>query len=140
MKMPLDLKTKESRIFILTAVAAVLALVFYFRFLIQPQAAGLVEIFSKTGSISSEIRSARSEIERIDGFKRDLDKYKETVEKYEKKLPVEHEIPTLLQSLSDMAKTSSIKILSIPHPKKTRLLCGYISGDTDTHNRQVRLS
>ena len=46
-------------------------------------------------------------------FKDDLKEQGQKVESYEKKLPVEQEIPALLENLSDMAKDSNIKIVSI---------------------------
>src|SRR3989338_6461538 len=54
-----------------------------------------------------------SDISMIEKYKSNIEAYKAKVERYEKTLPAEQEIPSLLETLSRMAKSSNIKISAL---------------------------
>ncbi|MDP3804073.1 MAG: type 4a pilus biogenesis protein PilO, partial [Candidatus Omnitrophota bacterium] len=63
--------------------------------------------------MKADIKSQEIEIANIDKYKSEIGAYKDKVERYERMLPAEQEIPTLLESLSGMARSSGVKIVGI---------------------------
>lgn len=112
-RIPIDLKGDDKKVLILIVLVFVIVFVLYFNFLMRPQLARVADLLSRTGRMMANLKTADSNISKIDSFKKIISDNKEKVEEYEEKLPVEHEIPRLLEDLSNMAKTSNIKILSI---------------------------
>jgi len=109
----IDLKSKQTQTLLLIAFTVLVAAILYLYFAFVPQVVRVFKLTVNTGKISSELKSARIMIKDFDGFKNDLEECSQKVESYEKKLPAEQEIPALLENLSDMAKDSNIKIVSI---------------------------
>lgn len=109
----IDFKKEETKKAILIGILSILVLVSYFNFLIKPQLDRTIRVFQKTGKVGGELKAALFNIENIEKFKSDMDGYRQKVSKYEKMLPAEQEIPSLLESLSQMANTSNVKIDAI---------------------------
>lgn len=111
--LPIDLKKDETKTKILIIVVSAFLLVMYFNFFLMPQITRLTGVLSGMGTTSRDLRIAQADISKIDEFKANIEAYKEKVEYYEKRLPAEQEMPSILADLSNMAKSSNIKILSI---------------------------
>jgi len=109
----IDFKKNPRKALILMALAAILIIVIYFSFILKPQVSGVAGAMIDVSKISRKLNSARKEILEIPGFKRDISAHKEKVDSYERMLPAEQEIPTLLENLSNMAKSSGVKIEGI---------------------------
>jgi len=112
-KFPEGLSKNKKEMMIFIALAALFVVVVYFNFVLRPHATSCVCAVIKMNKLHSDLKSARANIRNIGKYKSDLDAYKEKVERYEKMLPAEQEIPNLLESLSGMAKSSSVKIVGI---------------------------
>ena len=109
----IDLKDRQTQQFLIVITVSVIVAVLYLYFVFVPQAARVVSLIGKLGKMKVELSSAKSMITGMDELKKKLKEYNEKVELYEKKLPVEQEIPSLLENLSGMAKDANIKITSI---------------------------
>ncbi len=68
---------------------------------------------TKVNKLRADLRKAETDISRIDKLKADIARYDEKMGSYGELLPTEEGIPTLLESLADMARGSSMKIVSI---------------------------
>ncbi len=112
-KLPIGFTKDRKEVLILAVVLSVVILVLYFYLLLLPQSMRLTDIFGKFCRTMSELKVADSDIAGMNDFKKKIDAYKEKVNYYERRLPAEHQIPSLLENLSSMAKNSGIKILGI---------------------------
>ena len=109
----IDLKDKKTQVMILAGLLVILAIVIYVSFIFKPQLARVLEAVSEAGSLGADLKQAESNIKNIPIFKKNIAAYEEKVDRYEKMLPAEQEIPSLLENLSNMAKSSNIKIVGI---------------------------
>ena len=109
----IDFKNIQTKQTLAIGLIFLIAFVLYLYFVFVPQIARVSTLLGKVGKITAELKSAKSTSAEMEGLKKKLVEYNEKVEWYEKKLPVEQEIPNLLENLSDMAKASNIKITSI---------------------------
>lgn len=109
----IDLKKNQTQTKVLIILVSVILLVIHFNLFLTPQITRLTGILSEMAKVGRDLRIAESDIAKIGQFKKNIEAYREKVEKYEKRLPAEQEIPRLLEDLSNMAKSSNIKILSI---------------------------
>ncbi|MCX5667179.1 MAG: type 4a pilus biogenesis protein PilO [Candidatus Omnitrophica bacterium] len=109
----MDFKSKQTQTLLLIVLVSFMAAAAYLYFVFVPQAVRVFTLSVNVGKMRSELKSARLVIADMDKLKNDLKKNSEKVESYEKKLPVEHEIPALLENLSSMAKDSNIRIVGI---------------------------
>lgn len=113
MNIPIDLKDKKQQV-IIAAVALTLTLIFlYFNFLLKPQLTNVFSLIDKAKRLESDLKRSQQDIASVAKLKKDIVASKEKVARYEKMLPAEQEIPGLLEDLSNMAKKSNIKIVSI---------------------------
>ena len=112
-KLPIDLNKDEKKTRILIIAVSAFLLVMHFNFFLGPQITRLTGVLSRMGTTNRDLRIAKTDISKIDEFKANIEAYREKVEYYEKRLPTEQEIPSILADLSNMAKSSNIKILSI---------------------------
>jgi len=108
-----DLKKNQSQVVMAIILGCVLILAGYLIFILKPQITKLSATLAKTKSLRGELKAAEADIAKIDKFKHDIEIYKEKVDLYEKRLPIEQEIPSLLENLSRMAKKSNITIVGI---------------------------
>jgi len=105
---------KEKKEFlILYAIVGVIVVIAYFYLILKPQVVGLISSFSQSGKLKKELSDTITQIKAMDGLKKQLDGFKSTQEYQEKKLPMEKEIPALLEGLSQTAKARGVKIVSI---------------------------
>lgn len=109
----LDMKDSNTQKVLLVFLIGAAALALYIYFVFVPQVTRGMLLVKKMGKVKEQLDSAKLTIAQMEPLKKKLGDYKEKVELYEKRLPVEHEIPSLLESLSNMAKDSNIKITSI---------------------------
>lgn len=109
----IDFKNTQTQRILAAGLIFLIVFVLYLYFVFVPQIVRVPKLFGKVGKITAELKSAKSTSAEMEGLKEKLAEYNEKVEWYEKKLPVEQEIPNLLEDLSDMAKGSNIKITSI---------------------------
>ena len=108
-----DLKNPRTQTLLLAVLVTLIAAVLYLYFVFVPQVIRVFGVTVSTGKMKSELKSARLVIADMNKIENDLRENSEKVESYEKKLPAEQEIPALLENLSNMAKGSNIKIVSI---------------------------
>lgn len=109
----IDFKKNQKQILIFAGLVAALVVFLYFNLLLRPQVMWVIDSVAKMNTAGSDLKSAKDAIAQIPKFKADIDAYKEKVDSYERMLPAEQEIPSLLESLSSMAKSSGVRIDSI---------------------------
>lgn len=109
----IDFKKDQPKMMVLIALVAILILVLYSYLILGPQIERLTDVLERSGKIISELKMAELLISKKDEFNKYVESSREKVEYYEKRLPVEQEIPSLLENLSNMAKSSNIKIIGI---------------------------
>lgn len=109
----IDFKKNQKQVLIFLALVSLLAVFIYFNYLLRPQVMRVVDVIVKMNRLDTDLKGAKADISKIPDYKNDISKYKEQVDSYERMLPAEQEIPTLLENLSNMAKSSGVKIESI---------------------------
>jgi len=107
------LKKDPKKMAIVIIAAALVVLFAYINLLLKPQVAGLFRTMAQARKVSAELKGAKADIARIDQMKANIALYDAKVGRYEKVLPTEEGIPTLLESLSEMARNSNMKIVGI---------------------------
>ena len=117
-----DILKNQKQMLAIIAATVILALFLYITFVLSPQ---IVRIFGVSGQLAkarADLRDAESDIARIGNMKAAIEAYKTKVGRYEKTLPTEEGIPSLLESLSEMAKNSNMNIAGIVpvQPSDTR--------------------
>jgi len=123
-KEPLD---KKQTFFIFLGIGGVI-LILWGYFLLFPQGRSLIRILGKSGRIRADIIANKADIDRIDIFKRKLTEYKERVAYYEGQFPKKGDIPSIVESLSDMARESAVKIASITPLKASETRTAQLGG------------
>ena len=127
----IDLKRPETQVLLLTVLISLIVAILYIYLVFIPQ---FVRVFALSGNIEKmrlELKSARYTVADTDKLKNILKENSEKIESSEKKLPAEQEIPTLLEDLSNMARDSRIKILSIVPAMS------YFDGDKSGNKSQI---
>ena len=109
----IDIRNPQTQRMLIVGLVSIIAFALYLYFIFIPQVTRVVSLFGKVARVKAELKSAKSTSAETEGLKKKLSEYSEKVELYEKRLPVEREIPSLLENLSNMAKGSNIKITSI---------------------------
>jgi len=112
-KIPFDLKKNKKQVMIFVVLIFLISIFIYFKCCFGPQIARVSGLLSKVGKTNQDLKSAMSDISMIEKYKSNIEAYKAKVERYEKTLPAEQEIPSLLETLSRMAKSSNIKISAL---------------------------
>jgi len=113
MALQIDIKNPKQQMMILMVLGAILAVILYFSLLLKPQVAGVFSIAMKNNKMKCDLKSVENDISNIERYKKEIANYKDKVEKYERMLPAEQEIPSLLENLSSMARSSGVKIVGI---------------------------
>lgn len=108
-----DFIKNKTQLMLAIALVSIIALFLFINFLLLPQVMKVADIFGKIGKTNSELKMSVGEIAAIPGLKKKIDMFKGKVDSYEKMLPIEREIPSLLENLSSMAKRSRVKIVGI---------------------------
>ena len=109
----IDLKDRKTQIMVLTGLLSVLAAIVYVSFILAPQIERVFGAVGQVQKVGSDLKEAQDNIANIPRYKNNLATYEEKVDNYEKMLPAQQEIPTLLESLSAIAKDSGVKIVGI---------------------------
>jgi len=107
------LNNKKTQKALLLALLAALAIIFYLNFLLKPQLIMVMNAVVSRNKAGRDLKNAEEKIAKVTGYKIELASYEEKVKKYEKILPAEQEIPGLLENLSNMARSSGVKIVEI---------------------------
>ncbi len=113
MNFRLNLKDNPRQAIMLASGIAIAMAFFYMKFLLIPQIYGAAKSFKQSNTLRSEVKTAEEEITKIDTLKKEISAYRSKIESYERMLPVEQEVPKLLETLSTMAKSSNVKIVGI---------------------------
>lgn len=108
-----DIKNDPRKLAIAGGVVAVLVLVLYLNFILKPQIIKASSVINKMNTMMKDIKKVDVNIAEIPKYKKDIEAYNDKVTYYEKMLPAEREIPSLLETLSEMAKNSNVKIIGI---------------------------
>lgn len=105
-------KNKKEATIIITAGSLLFAFI-YFKIFIGPQIAGISALIPEVKKVRLDIGKTMDDISRKENFEKKLKQMEDEINLYIKKLPMEHEIPMLLEDISNMATTSNVKILGI---------------------------
>jgi Tfp pilus assembly protein PilO len=108
-----ELKRDPKKLAIAMISVSVLVIGAFVFFVLIPQVGRFGSAMSKHKSIKTDLENARDEISRIGAYKADIAKFSEKVDMYEKKLPLEQEMPSLLENMNEMAKHSRLDIIAI---------------------------
>jgi type IV pilus assembly protein PilO len=108
-----ELRKDQKKMVIIAALVTITALFAYFRLLFMPQVSGLFSTVTKVNKLKTELKNAAADISRISEMRAAIASYDEKIGRYGDLLPTETGIPTLLESLSEMARSSGMKIVSI---------------------------
>jgi type IV pilus assembly protein PilO len=108
-----ELRKDQKKMMILAAFVTIAALFAYFRLLFMPQVSGLFSTVAKVNKLKTGLKNAEAEIGRMGEMRTSIASYDEKIVRYGDLLPTEEGIPTLLESLSEMARSSGMKIVSI---------------------------
>ena len=109
----IDFKDKKTQVMILAGLLSILAVIIYVTFILVPHIERVFDAVGQVSKAGADLKEAQDNVSNIPRFKANLATYMEKVDRYEKMLPAQQEIPTLLESLSGMAKSSNVKIIGI---------------------------
>lgn len=107
----LDKTKKETFVFIISAV--ILFIFLYFQIFLKVAVSQIFTLNPEIRKLKIDIKNTKEDFYHEETLKKRLKDMEGRIDIYEKKLPVEHEIPMLLEDLSRMAKDSYVKILGI---------------------------
>lgn len=113
MNFPLNLKDNPKQALMLAAGVAVVAAFIYVKFLLLPQIDSATKSFRQAKTMQSDVKVAEKDIAKIGRLKKEIEAYRSKIESYERMLPIEQEVPKLLETLSTMARSSNVKIAGI---------------------------
>ena len=119
LKSHLKLGKDKKEVAILIVLVIVLALVLYIFLFFKPALTSLTELLPKVYNKNAELKTALMDITNREVIKKKRDSLVLKVDEYEKMLPGKKEIPKFLESLSEVAAESGVKILSIKPIKLT---------------------
>lgn len=105
-------KTKK-QMMLLVGLASLVIVVLYVNFICIPQFMDFFATLQKGSALKTELSQTEDAVSKITTLRSDLDKYRNKVSDCEKMLPAQQEIPSLLEDLSAMAKSSNVKIVGI---------------------------
>jgi Tfp pilus assembly protein PilO len=108
-----ELKRDPKKMTIATIAGSALVIGAFVFFLVIPQAGKLGKVMTDHKNKKADLEAAREEISRVDAYKADIAKFGEKVDMYEKKLPLEQEMPSILENMNEMAKRSRLDIIAI---------------------------
>ena len=108
-----DIKNDPRKLAAAIGAGFLVVFLIYFNFILRPQVAQVTSLVAKMNKTRVELKDAEATISEIPKFRKEIGLYEDKVTHYEKMLPAEREIPSLLENLSDMAKSSNVKIIGI---------------------------
>ncbi len=107
------LKMNEQQTAILIILVTLIVLIAYINFALRPQVTGIARVFVDSGKMRADLKNAETLIGKMGEMKASIEAYEKKVGRYEKTLPTEQGLPGLLENLSEMAKSSNMKIVGI---------------------------
>jgi len=110
-KLNLDKNKKEVTLFCILILLIFIFL--YFTFFLKGDFQTMFSQISEIGSMKTDMRNTKRDIGYEDILLNRLSSVEGKIANYERKLPAEQEIPMLLESVSDIARDSYVKILGI---------------------------
>ncbi|MCK4463001.1 MAG: type 4a pilus biogenesis protein PilO [Candidatus Omnitrophica bacterium] len=102
---------KETLAFIIVGV--ILFIFLYFQIFLKVAISQIFALNPEIRKLKIDIKNTKEDLHHEEMFTKRLKNMEGKIDIYERKLPVEHEIPMLLEDLSRMAKDSYVKILGI---------------------------
>ena len=118
------LKPEEQILALGAIVGVIILLLFHFIFL-KPRIYHLRQLNLRLIMLTRNVQNTAKDAANIDNLRRRLEDLKAKANFYEQKLPREKDIPSLLESLSKVAKDSQVKIVEIqPRDKDIREVGG----------------
>ena len=109
----IDLQDRNTQITLVMVLICAAAVIAYLYFVFIPKVMADIKITGRIDRMKNDIKSAKSWVSEKDVSTRRLAEYAQKIERYEKNLPVQQEIPSLLENLSSMARSANITIVSI---------------------------
>jgi len=109
----LELDESKKKILLLYGLAFLIVLALYFYIFLIPSVNKLFVSIPNARALQRNIKTVTSDLEHKDALKSKAESLDLKMSKYAVKLTREKELPKLLESLSKIAKSSRIKILSI---------------------------
>jgi len=109
----LDLEKNKKEVLIAAAVLGVAAFAGYLYFLFIPQAASAFSSLAEIAKVRADVARTERDIAERAKYERELAGYGEKLDRYIKMLPVEAEVPSLLEMLSAMARDANVRIAGI---------------------------
>ncbi len=102
---------KETYTFIIIGV--ILFIFLYFQIFLKGAISQIFALNPEIRKLKTDIKNTKEDLHHEETLKKRLKNMEGKIDIYERKLPVEHEIPMLLEDLSMMAKDSYVKLLGI---------------------------
>lgn len=112
-KLAEQMRTNQKQTAMIIVIIALAAVFAYIHLAMRPQAAGIARVYRNITRVRADLKNAKLVIAKTDEMRKAIEAYDRKVGRYEKTLPTEHGLPTLLEDLSEMAKTSNMKISGI---------------------------
>ncbi len=108
-----EIKNDPKKVLIVVVLATAVILLAYLNFILRPQVQGLFGNIVGVSKLNADFTRAKADIAKIGQLRASISKYDEKIEHYGDLLPTEQGIPALLENLSDIARSSGMKIISI---------------------------
>lgn len=112
-KIAIDWKKYSKQVTIAAIVVGIVVLLLYVNLLLKPQVMKLFDNAVNITKMTVDVRNAEADIDKVGKYRRDIELYKDKITRYEKMLPAEQEIPSFLENLARMARSSNVKIIAI---------------------------
>ena len=115
----LELDAEKKKILALYALGFLVVFALYFMLLLKPTLGALATLIPEVRTLKTDIKAVNDDLNFEDKLKNKFESVQSKLKEYGNKLSRERELPKLLENLSDTAKSSRVKILSIsPQNKK----------------------
>ena len=106
-------KAKKNELMAVVVIACCILFVIYYLLFLSPVILKFLELHRDVSRTQSKLDSAMLSINRTPQIKKEISELDEKGLLYANKLPKEEEFPLVLENLSDMAKTTGVKITKI---------------------------
>ena len=113
-------KAKKSEIRVFTVLVCMIIVVGYYFIFLSPVTSKLPFLFRETSRMQNLINKAELSINSMPKIKKEIEGLKSKETLYSSNLPKEEEFPAILESLSNMAKSTKVKITKILPMKESR--------------------
>ena len=109
----LELDAEKKKILFLYLLGFLTVFILYFMLLLKPTLGTLAKLIPETRILKTNIKTVNDDLKFEDKLKNKFESIQGKLKEYGNKLSRERELPKLLENLSDTAKSSRVKILSI---------------------------